>query len=136
MSVAIPITFRKNFCAFRISVHELEIERGRYTRPHKHPEDCLCPLCKKEVETEMHFLLICSHLANVRKNFIISIVRKYANFLKLCTLDRMYFLLKSSDYEVITTTMNLITELFKTRKHGLLTTFCESYFDPDPRPKF
>ena len=33
----VPLSWRKLNCSFRISCHELEVERGRYTRPYKPP---------------------------------------------------------------------------------------------------
>ena len=49
----VPLSWRKLFCAFRISCHDLEIERGRYIRPRKPPEERLCKVCCKEAETDM-----------------------------------------------------------------------------------
>ncbi len=50
---------RKLFCAFRISCHDLEIERGRYDTPPKLPEERICKLCQLQPETEEHFMLFC-----------------------------------------------------------------------------
>ena len=42
----------------RTSSHNLEIERGRYTRPKVNPENRLCPLCYV-VDNEIHFVVRC-----------------------------------------------------------------------------
>ena len=42
----------------RASSHNLEIERGRYTRPKVNPENRLCPLCYV-VDNEIHFVVWC-----------------------------------------------------------------------------
>ena len=49
---------RKHICSFRISVHRLHIERGRYTRPRTSVEERLCSVCK-EIEDEFHFMFEC-----------------------------------------------------------------------------
>ena len=35
------------------------IETGRYVRPYKRPEERICPIYKKDVEDEIHFLTLC-----------------------------------------------------------------------------
>ena len=37
----------------------MAIETGRYVRPYKKPEERICPICKKDVEDEIHFLTLC-----------------------------------------------------------------------------
>ena len=45
---------------FRLSSHPLEIELGRHARPKIHKELGFCRVCtQKQVEDEMHFLLVC-----------------------------------------------------------------------------
>ena len=48
----LPFSFRKLFCAFRISCHDLEIERQRYRSPRIHPDQRICKICQLEPETE------------------------------------------------------------------------------------
>ena len=51
---------RRNLRKFRISIHKLEIEQGRYRNIKANER--LCKLCKKDVEDEMHFFLLqCPH---------------------------------------------------------------------------
>jgi hypothetical protein len=47
---------------FRISSHNVEIEKGRYMNIPA--EQRICRLCKLDVENEIHFLLECPSLAN------------------------------------------------------------------------
>ena len=49
------ITLTKLF----LSNHKLAIEAGRYVRPYKKQEERICPICKKDVEDEIHFLTLC-----------------------------------------------------------------------------
>ena len=55
-----------------ISTHNLEIERGRHRG--LQAKERICKLCLKEVEDEIHFLLKCEALQNVRTPFIDHII--------------------------------------------------------------
>ena len=55
----VPLSWRKLYCSFRISCHDLEIERGRYIRPYVKPDKRVCKLCLQEAETEEHFITKC-----------------------------------------------------------------------------
>ena len=37
----------------------MAIETGRYVRPYKKPEGRISPICKKDVEDQIHFLTLC-----------------------------------------------------------------------------
>ena len=63
----VPQSWRKMYCNIRISCHDLEIERGRYCRPRKPPENRICQVCKTESETEQHFILSCPAYTEFRK---------------------------------------------------------------------
>jgi nanoRNase/pAp phosphatase (c-di-AMP/oligoRNAs hydrolase) len=68
---------RKLLTKFRISVHKLEIEQGRY---HKLPiANRMCGLCKTEAGDAIHFLLQCATLNKTRSNFIKDISDKFLN---------------------------------------------------------
>ena len=54
-----PTKWRKLFCSLRVSCHDLEIERGRYQKKPKPPEERICKICKMEAETEEHFIMSC-----------------------------------------------------------------------------
>ena len=58
--------FNKNI---RISAHNLEIERGRYSRPIVSREERFCKYCKNEIEDEKHFVLNCPLYNNIRTKF-------------------------------------------------------------------
>ena len=54
---------------FRLSSHELLIEKGRHL--HITREDRLCKYCNMNlVENEYHFLLVCPKYANLRKEHL------------------------------------------------------------------
>ena len=61
--------FRKSFTASRISVHNLEIERGRYHNILRNLRTC--KLCNMQaVESEFHFLLTCPAYRQLRHQYI------------------------------------------------------------------
>jgi hypothetical protein len=51
---------RRSFSRFRISAHNLAIERGQYTRPPTPIINRTCQHCPTQVEDEFHFLLECT----------------------------------------------------------------------------
>ena len=52
------VQHRITLTKLRLSNHKLAIETGRYARPYKKPEGRTCPICKKDVEDEIHFLTL------------------------------------------------------------------------------
>jgi hypothetical protein len=56
---------RRLITKFRISSHQLEIERERYRNIPTSPR--ICKLCNLEVEDELHFLLECPKSNKIRK---------------------------------------------------------------------
>ena len=64
----VPLSWRKLYCSFRISCHDLEIERGRYIRPYVKPDRRVCKLCLQEAETEEHFITKCHTYQDLRRD--------------------------------------------------------------------
>ena len=63
---------------FRISCHNLEIERGRYEK--KIPvEQRICKLCHADIENETTFLLDCAPLLEI----LHKIENKYLNYITI-----------------------------------------------------
>ena len=60
--------FRSAYCRFRLSCHDLEINRGRFNDTDR--EKRKCKFCKEKVEDEYHFLLICPKYLDIRKQYI------------------------------------------------------------------
>ncbi len=108
----IPLYLRKNYCAFRISAHDLEIERGRYSRPRKPPEHRLCPICKNCSEDELHFLMHCPAYTELRQKFSFSIIRLDKSFIKLSSFERMRYLMTNQDPVIVQSTMRYLTDIF------------------------
>ena len=78
---------------FRISNHDLMIEKGRHMKIDKSQR--FCPFCPKSIETEMHFLLHCKTVSHLRSELFTDIRPKIcANFNTFSDQDKFIYLLK------------------------------------------
>ena len=59
--------FRDAFIRFRLGISELYMHSQRYITG---ADEILCPLCREEFETEIHFLLTCPALNDLRDYYI------------------------------------------------------------------
>lgn len=109
---------RKSLTKFRISAHDLEIERGRYTGIQQ--QNRICKICQNNVEDECHFLLKCEPLENERKEILEIISNKYKNFSSLNIDNKFVWLLSSEDKFVITNLYKLIKNL-NNKKEAVLS---------------
>ncbi len=89
----------------RISTHKLEIERGRYTKPHPKPADKrYCMVCRTDdIEDEIHFLGHCEGYKDLRSNFI--------RYLEL------------NDHTTNLEDSDSVRDLFRTKKTNILIIF-------------
>lgn len=60
--------YKVAFTRFRLSSHDLQIERGRYENIARNERICKCCNMSK-IENEYHFLLVCPLYAELRRNF-------------------------------------------------------------------
>ena len=104
---------RKFFAKFRLSDHNLNIEKGRYFN--LNIEDRKCSLCNTSVEDEKHFLLECKNLENVRKQFLDSINNECKNFSTLSSDNKFLWLMSNEDVIVLKVLMKMVFELFQYR---------------------
>ena len=65
LSVVKNVSIRTQFSKFRLSDHNLEIEKGRHRGIDA--EQRFCPFCKDKVENEIHFLLECPLYKELRE---------------------------------------------------------------------
>ena len=77
---------KRNLCKFRISKHKLEIEQGRYKNISA--DKRTRKLCNEGTEDEIHFLLRCSALDNIRKTTLSVIYKLYPNTEMLNDIDK------------------------------------------------
>ena len=83
----INLTDRFMICRFIISSHQLMIEKGRHLNISL--IDRICPLCKKYIEDEYHFLLYCNSYENNRTAIINKIKPYNKQFDKMNDLGKI-----------------------------------------------
>ena len=108
---------RKLITKFRISAHNLEIERGRYIG--LKVSDRKCKLCKVDIEDECHFLLKCPNLEKYRSEILNYISIKYKNFNSLDANNKFVWLMSSEDNVVFEYIYKLLFNL-NDAKHSIL----------------
>jgi hypothetical protein len=80
---------------FRVSAHNLNIERGCYIG--LKVEERLCKLCYTDIEDEEHFLINCPTLHNTRKHYFYLIKRNCHNFVSLNNKQKLSWLMITED---------------------------------------
>ena len=86
---------RKSFTRFRVSAHNLAIERGRYSRPPLTYELRVCPSCPLSVQDETHFLFNCSQYDTLRNTLFNNITQHCSNFNSLTQEEKLFFLMNT-----------------------------------------
>ena len=115
----VPLHFRKLYCSFRLSCHDLEIERGRYARPRVPPEKRICKICTKAPETEDHFIISCQAYSDLRTKMYVDIAQIDRSFLQINSQDKFKFLMTTINNNIIIIVMKFIYSAYKTRKMKL-----------------
>lgn len=83
------LKFRNSLARLRVSSHRLEIEAGRWARPHKPVNERLCHICNC-LEDEYHFFIKCSLYNSLRRKYIDQVFWLRPNmyeFINLVTSD-------------------------------------------------
>ena len=91
---------------FRISSHQLEIERGRYRNIPASQR--ICKLCNLEVEDELHFLLECPKSNKIRKEILEQLENKFNNLKSLDYTSKFVWLLSAHDILTLQRTIGLV----------------------------
>jgi hypothetical protein len=93
---------------FRFGVSELFVHHYRYRNALN--VSMLCPLCRDANENEVHFVLCCPFLANLRQNLI------PAKFYRNPNLNRLNLLLASNQEETVRNLAWFLYKAFKLRR--------------------
>ena len=101
---------RKTFTRFRISAHNLAIERGRYTRPPTPIEKRTCPHCPDKVEDELHVLTMCSLHTTVRATLFNNVTNLCPMFEHL-TLEQKFVYMMTSQGDILKLVASFIQEV-------------------------
>ena len=107
---------RKYLARFRLSAHNLNIERLRYISPRVPPEDRICNQCNRnECEDEFHFLIKCDKYNILRQDLFESTALLYHTFCDMDDYKKFTWLCSSSDEYIIKLLGNFISTCFSTR---------------------
>ena len=101
MFCIVNIMLRTAFSRFRYGLLTLACNEGRYNNTPF--VERLCPLCKSDIETEYHFLLVCPNLRQIRSKYISFIWYTYPSvdkFIQLCTSENKRIINNISRYEI------------------------------------
>ena len=79
------LKFRNSLARLRVSSHRLEIEAGRWARPHKPVNERLCNICNC-LEDEYHFVIECSLYNSLRRKYIDQVYWRRPNMYKFINL--------------------------------------------------
>ena len=106
---------RKCLTRFRISAHDLEIEKGRYKNIKS--DKRICKNCQTlEIEDEFHFLIRCPKYLTERE-FLFTYISKYClNFNLLSDQNKFVWLMTTEDINIIQKLANYIHSCFEIRK--------------------
>lgn len=103
-----------NFVRIRISNSILMIEKGRHRKIDL--ENRICPLCKFEVEDELHFTIKCTKLNELRIKFFQNISDILPSFNNLSDIEKFHLIFRSNDYDVSKCCIKGISEMYKFRR--------------------
>ena len=89
---------RSELAAFRLSAHNLDIERGRHINVPR--ENRICRLGSMSIgESEFHFLLVCPRYSDIRRDLLPSTAwPSGAKFISIMATNSKIFLLKLSKF--------------------------------------
>eukprot|EP00745_Piridium_sociabile_P037030 TRINITY_DN669_c0_g1_i9.p1 TRINITY_DN669_c0_g1~~TRINITY_DN669_c0_g1_i9.p1 ORF type:complete len:120 (-),score=12.16 TRINITY_DN669_c0_g1_i9:79-438(-) len=99
---------RSSLIRVRLGVSQLKVHKLRFT-VNLTETDLLCPVCKSQIESEIHFILTCPVYAELREQYIAKKYYRCPSFFKLSML------LASENKLVISRLAMYIMKAFDTR---------------------
>ena len=98
---------------FRMSNHNLPIERGRYAVPKLPRNERLCTFCKSHIGDELHVLFKCKNpsIGNVNQKYLDLIKNICNQFAKLSDESKLQYILKAIDKDILKITGKWLTEI-------------------------
>lgn len=108
---------RKNITRFRVSSHDLEIEKGRHCRPKIPASDRLCKFCSANaVDDELHLLTSCVY-HDVERDILYQCVLQYITNLMFMD-DRLAFIsiLQTENQHILAALGSFLSAAFQKRK--------------------
>lgn len=87
--------YARSLTKFRISAHNLAIERGRYTRPFTPLELRTCPHCPNSIQDEIHFMISCTKHSNERDILFNLITEQCPQFTLLSPIEKLIYMVNA-----------------------------------------
>jgi hypothetical protein len=96
-------THRQKFARLRLSAHNLQIEKDRYTNKNRLPPKLrICKICDLgECEDESHFVMKCPRYSVLRHNLFVKIRELYPSFDTLNDDSKFIWLMANVDVNII-----------------------------------
>ena len=86
LKLDMDIHLKRIMSKFRLGVSDINVHKFRYKEHDVDDLRLLCPLCKQAPEDEVHFVLCCPVLEDVRQNYIPVKYSRQPNLFRLCLL--------------------------------------------------
>ena len=111
---------RRSLTKFRLSAHNLNIERLRYTTKSQKripPEERLCLLCNlQETEDEQHFLAVCPNYSMLREKLFMTCENEAPKFKDLNVKEKFYWIMTAESLNILDALIKFIEEAFNKRE--------------------
>ena len=108
---------RTGLTRFRLSNHDLLIEKGMHMRPRLDRSDRKCFICKDKVENERHFIVECPAYEKERKELFDCCYEKCPTFEYIHTEEQKFiFIMTNEDIFINKKLGKYIFECFKIRQ--------------------
>ena len=88
--------------------------------------DRICKLCKNGIEDEQHFILHCTALEHIRKQFFDNLSSICPSFENMSDVDKMQFILFNKEYGINVVCISKIYSIYSER--NLLSNTTVKYF--------
>ena len=109
---------------FRLSNHNLLIEKGRQVRPRLERHERKCFLCKDEIEDELHFVTKCPFYSKERTTLYQSLRENSINFNCLATDEQKFiFIMTNENIKILNELSRYIYNSFSKRDKLILYFF-------------
>ena len=113
---------RKLFTKFRLSSHDLEIERGRYGTKSLPVNERICKLCNEgKVEDEFHFLMQCPFYSEERASLLEHTHTNFENTHSLNDYDQFIWLMSQENNSCLIKIAKYLQKAFSKREKELQT---------------
>ena len=100
--------FKTSLSRFRLSNHNLMIEKGRHTKPTTDPDLRFCYFCKSLVENEKHFLTFCP-LYSPQRIYLENVARENCNRYDSLNREEKFIFLMSNENKDIQNALGKFT---------------------------